>query len=73
MMRRVSTLLLVIGLALLGYVGYQKLTVQQTLTTELAKAKDVVQAEGNVIDHIKIRSNEQTIEGEDEGCPLPNR
>ncbi|MFL0199108.1 class D sortase [Exiguobacterium acetylicum] len=46
MMRRVSTLLLVIGLALLGYVGYQKLTVQQTLTTELAKAKDVVRAEG---------------------------
>lgn len=45
MMRRVSTLLLVIGLALLGYVGYQKLTVQQTLTTELAKAKDVVRAE----------------------------
>jgi len=45
MMRRVSTLLLVIGLALLGYIGYQKLTVQQTLTTELAKAKDVVQAE----------------------------
>lgn len=46
MMRRLSTGLLVIGLLLLGYVGYQKLTVQQTLTTELAKAKDVVQAEG---------------------------
>ncbi|MCY1689853.1 class D sortase [Exiguobacterium sp. SL14] len=46
MMRRLSTGLLVIGLVLLGYVGYQKLTVQQTLTTELAKAKDVVQAEG---------------------------
>ncbi|WP_294744580.1 class D sortase [uncultured Exiguobacterium sp.] len=46
MIRRLSTMLLVIGFALLGYVGYQKLTVQQTLTTELAKAKDVVQAEG---------------------------
>lgn len=46
MMRRLSTGLLVIGLLLLGYVGYQKLTFQQTLTTELAKAKDVVQAEG---------------------------
>lgn len=65
MMRRVSTMLLVIGLLLLGYVGYQKLTVQQTLTTELAKAKDVVRAEGTSSTTAKsaeksVRSKEKT-------------
>ena len=47
MIRKGSTILLLIGLVLLGYVGYQKLTVQQTLSVELEKAKEVVvQAEG---------------------------
>lgn len=65
MRRRLSTMLLVIGLVLLGYVGYQKLTVQQTLTTELAKAKEVVQAEETSSTTAKsaeksVRSKEKT-------------
>lgn len=42
MRRHVSTLLLIIGVLLLGYVGYQKFTIDQTLSTELEKAKAVV-------------------------------
>ncbi|WP_214894411.1 class D sortase [Exiguobacterium sp. H66] len=42
MRRHVSTLLLVIGVLLLGYVGYQKFTIDRTLSTELEKAKAVV-------------------------------
>ncbi|MGI1804713.1 class D sortase [Exiguobacterium sp. TDN 0502] len=60
MMRRLSTWLLVIGLAMLGYVGYQKLTINQTLTTELAKAKDVVQAEGTSSTSITTEKKKQT-------------
>ncbi len=42
MRRHVSTLLLIIGVLLLGYVGYQKFTIDRTLSTELEKAKAVV-------------------------------
>ncbi|WP_215193315.1 class D sortase [Exiguobacterium sp. s95] len=42
MRRYVSTLLLIIGVLLLGYVGYQKFTIDRTLSTELEKAKAVV-------------------------------
>ncbi|WP_214808874.1 class D sortase [Exiguobacterium sp. s102] len=42
MRRHVSTLLLIIGFLLLGYVGYQKFTIDRTLSTELEKAKAVV-------------------------------
>lgn len=46
MRRHVSTLLLIIGVLLLGYVGYQKFTIDRTLSTELEKAKAVaVEAE----------------------------
>lgn len=49
MIRKGSTILLLVGLVLLGYVGYQKMSVRQTLSVELEKAKEVVvQAEGSI-------------------------